>query len=425
MNKISLPQMPKYSQDMVVKAGGTDASGYNTSSCFLLFRYYSPWNPDGSREPVSNQQLYWPDVFTTDPDGNVKKIEPSFPVMQESIADELTLFSNNATVAYYQIYTSADPAITTDLTLTVQGFFEQTGYMSASLRRYLSLESTFITEEPAHFRGDELSAVDGGLNPFIEGNPSVFAYERPVPQAQQDIRLIDTSKLIGTLKYQRTNEPAQFKPENKLSIAVDADESIAFYRPTTQSFYNGEYGDQESLAPDGCSADYLSTLYLLDSDKPYFILKMKVPTTFIHSDTPETIYAGYQIQEFTIDTYTDISSSSGYTRYGLTSRQINDYKNADGYVYVFLAPPDFVTELANEQGLDYNETKIPPIYTWNGHTGYVLDRGIVNIRHRGSDPTWEGYVGNSVCYLTDADMQPIAPADLGEYYPELTGVDNL
>lgn len=426
MNKRALPQMPQYSQSMLVKADVSE-NGYNDSTVLLLFRYYSPWNPDGSREPVSNQQLYWPNVFTTDSDGNVRHIQPSFPVQQESnVGGNLKLFSNNATVAYYLVYTIADPAVADDQTLTVQGFFEQTGYMSLSLRRYVDKGTAFITEEPAHFKGDELAVIDGGLNPFIEGNLSVFAYERPAPSVQQNASLSGTSKLIETLNHSDGNEATKYKNQTRKSAGrAGADEHIDFYRPTTQSFYNGEYGDQESLAPDGCSADYLAALYQLNSTKPYFILKMKVPTSFIHDDNPETTYAGYQVQEFTVDTYTEINSYGGNTRYGLTSRQVNDYKDSDGYAYVFLAPPDVVTQLALEQGLDYNVTKIPPVYTLDGNTGYVLDRGIVNIRHRGSDPTWAGYVGNSTCYLTDAEMQPIQPEDLGEYYPELTGVDSL
>lgn len=423
MSKTALPQMPQYSQDMIVKAEEA-ANNPNQAACWLMFRYYGAWNPDGSREPVSYQQLYWPDVFTTDLDGNVTKIEPLFVVSQVS-DDKPALFSNNATVAYYPLYYTNGSAPTTDLTLTVQGAFEQTGYMSASLWRSAIRDSVQISEEKAHFRGDELTVVGGDLNPFIKGNPSVFAYERPAPLAQQGACLTDTSELIKMLQRQRDNALVHFKNKGKLNVGAGADEHIDFYRPTTQSFYNGEYGDQESLAPDGCSADYLATLFLQDSTKPYFILKMKVPTTFIHDDDPETTYAGYQIQEFTIDTYTEINGYGGNTRYGLTSRQVNDYKDADGYAYVFLAPPDFVTQLAKEQGLDYSVTKIPPVYIWNGNTGYVLDRGIVNIRHRGSDPTWEGYVGNSTCYLTDAEMEPIQPEDLGEYYPELTGVDSL
>lgn len=412
MSEAIFPQMPRYSQEM-----SFDLDAF-PGTYVLMIRYYSAWNSDGSREPVSTESLYWPEVFRTDSNGNVTKLEPI-----ASFGDEnLKLFSSHASVLYY-LANDYIQSLNGMVKLSVIGFFEQTGYMSLSLRRYL--EEVVITEEPEHFRGDELSVVDGGLNPFIEGNPSVFAYERPTPSFQQNTDLNKAVKLKETLKCSNVNKSEKYQSLGVDSIGTGVDEHIDFYRPTTESFYNGEYGDQESIASDGCSADYLGALRLLESTKPYFILKIKVPTTFIHDDNPETTYAGYQVQEFTIDTYDDISHSSGYTRYGLSSRQVNDYRDANGYAYVFLAPVDVVTQLALEQGLDYNATKIPPVYTWNGNTGYVLDRGIVVIRHRRSDPTWEGYVGNTTCYLTDAEMQPVQPSDLGEYYPELTGVDTI
>ncbi|WP_372384910.1 hypothetical protein AB8613_20865 [Vibrio sp. BS-M-Sm-2] len=306
-------------------------------------------------------------------------------------------------------------------TLTVEGFFEQAGYISLSLRKYIN-NTTFLTLEEAHFRGDELLVLDGGLNPFVKGNPSVFSYERPNPNRlnSSDISLSNLDRILKKLPSKLVNIDTQISSSKSETNNV---ELIDFYRPSTESFYNGEWGDQETIALDGCSADYLVSYDINNSEKPYFVLKMKMPTTFISSDSPDRIYEGYQVQELVIDTYQNLSTEE--TRYAVNSRQLNDYIDAEGYAYIFLAPKDIVTQLSEQQGLYYPTTKIPPIYTWNGKTGYVLDRGIVNIRHRGSDPSWEGSLTNTTCYLTDVAIEPINPSDLGEYYPELTGLDDM
>lgn len=413
MSKTALPEMPRYSQDFSMDFTPGSVGDGQYILYLLYVRYYSAWNPDGSREPVSAGQVYWPDITVTDPDG-----VPSVVSMNVT-DDNLKLFSHYTTVKAYTYGPLADGS---QMSLNIQGFFEQAGYMSLALYRYIYfLDGTYVLDSETHYRGDELTPVDGGLNPFIKGNLSVFAYERPTP-----VPILFSKNTLNVNNLLKKNIGSVAGESNRSINTVPnlgVDEHIDFYRPSKQSFHNDEYGAQESLAPDGCSPDYLGALNLLDSEKNYFILKMKMPTTFIHGDNPDLTYAGYEVQELTIDTYNNLGTSA--TRYAVSSRLLNDYMDNEGYVYVFLAPEDVVTQLATDQGLDYNVTKIPPIYTWNGKIGYVLDRGIMVIRHRGSDPTWEGYVGNTTCYLTDADLQPVQPADLGEYYPELTGVDSL
>lgn len=173
------------------------------------------------------------------------------------------------------------------------------------------------------------------------------------------------------------------------------------------------------MAPDGCSPDYLVGLPEVESvPEDLLMLKLLMPTTFIHSDTPDLIYLGYQVQELTVDTITNFTSSSA-TPYGINSRQLNDYKDADGYACVFLAPEEFVENLRTEQGTPEG---IPPVYTWEGVTGYMLVKGTVVIRHRGSSADWEGNLINTPCYLTNAEAQPIDPDLLGGYCPTLVGL---
>ncbi|HDC4621255.1 TPA: hypothetical protein O8U14_004552, partial [Enterobacter asburiae] len=294
--------------------------------------------------------------------------------------------------------------------LTITGFFEQAAYISFAL--YYMTFDKIIYEQ--HVRGDQLSVMNDGKNPFIKGNPSVFSYERPSPttfqfeQTGSNLKSNSLEMKSGCVKNDARNE---------------ADGFADFYRTTTESYYNYEFGLLESIASDGCSPDYLYTAKILESRKIYGALKIKVPTTFISNDNPELIYDEYQVQELTIDTYR--APNGGKTKYGINSRQLNDFKDSDGYAYVFLAPEPFVDRLAREQGLDYNLTKIPPIYEWNGHTGYVLEFGAMNIRHRNSDVEWEGCLLNTKCYITNDVLEPILPSDLGIYYPELTLLDNL
>lgn len=404
MSKTALPEMPRYSQDFAIPVADPNNVGYA-----LYIRYYSLWNSDGSREPENKAS--WPELVLTDSTGESTTPRP----IRVSCNDKLKDFSEYTAVVVYSLY----PKLDTAQTLNISGFFEQAGYISLAL---YCLENGGQTEQ--HYRGDELTVVDGGLNPFVKGNPSVFSYERPAPTPIPTPPHIEGDPISSILLKNNAIDldNAKIKREKLKNTPRDM-EQLSFYRATHESYENGEYGFQESLASDGCSADYLAAFDVLSSEKQYFTLKIKMPTTFIHNDTPDTIYAGYQVQELTIDTYAN--GLGNRTRYGVNSRQLNDFKDSDGYAYLFLAPEDFVTQLAIEQGLNYPDTRIPPVYTWNGKTGYVLDRGNMVIRHRGSDPAWEGYVGNSTCYLTDAEMQPIQPADLGEYYPELTGVDSL
>lgn len=403
--------MPRYSQSFELEPTVSPDVAY-----VLHVRYYSAWNPDGSREPVDASEVYWPEVTVTDVGGNRHHQNPSF-----SKEKELKIFSGYATVAHYVF--GGPNLISTPQTLTVEGFFEQAGYISLSLRKYLNAGTEdFLTLEEGHFRGDELAVLGDGLNPFVKGNPSVFSYERPTPNTLQP-STIDLSDVDKVLKKSPSKVADTHSKISTSKSEMNNIEFIDFYRPSSESFYNGEWGDQETIAPDGCSADYIVSGNVNNSEKMYFVLKMKMPTTFISSDSPDRIYGDYQVQELVVDTYLDLASQD--QRYTLNSRQLNDYIDADGYTYVFLAPQDIVTQLANQQGLNYSLTKIPPIHTWNGKIGYVLDKGIVNIRHRGSDPSWEGSLTNTTCYLTDADMEPINPSDLGMYYPELTGLDDI
>jgi hypothetical protein len=408
MNKSALAQMPQYSQKFTMDF-------QNENILYILYiRYYSAWNADGSREPVSADDVYWPQILINNENSSPMDVSN---IMNKRSSPEIHILKN------FSNYTTIKAEVFSDnygLTeFTVQGFFEQAGYISLSLYQVETGGDTMIVKSETHYRGDELTVINGGLNPFIKENPSVFSYQRP--QQGKNVRYLSQSN-VSSKSY--TNAVCNKRIETiKTPIKSGVDEKFYFYRPTEESFNNAEYGFQESQAPDGCSADYMASFDVLDSGKQYFILKIKVPTTFIHDDNPETTYAGYQVQELTIDTYSENLSTN--KRYSVNSRQLNDYKDSNGYAYVFMAPEDIVTQLALEQGLDYNVTKIPPIYTWNGNTGYVLDLGIIVIRHRGSDAAWEGSLTNAPCYLTDAELLPIAPSDLGEYYPDLTGVDSI
>lgn len=383
MKKKQLPPMPTFTQKIRVPAG------FHAHALYI--RYYSPWG-DGTRGPLFSNEVYWPDVFLPDNAGELHAIEASPP--------SLYGFSLYCTPEVFNISGSDD-----EREIIVSGHFEQAAYCSLTL--YNEGDNGFILSQE-NIQGRDFVMDSGGLNPFISGNPSVFAYERPFVKvtANKNVKSIANS-MNNSLLITEKAVSASRKTENK-------DDQYYFYRPTAQMAHSAVYGKYESIADDGCSPDYLYSM-VKNPEHDFFILKLKVPSTFIHSDSVDVLYSDYQVQEVVI--------GNAAESYVINSRQLNDYKDDDGYAYVFLAPPEFIQQLEDEQN---TPTFIPPVYTWGEYTGYVLPASttpgvLLIIRHRGSSSDWAGGLTNTQCYIKNENLEPVVPSDLGEWYPELYG----
>lgn len=385
-------QMPSYTQRVKVPAGFE----YHQ----LYIRYYSPWG-NGDRGPIDDELLYWPEVILPDAFGNVQYIKPEKPSPY--------ILSQYANVMTYLIGGSAE-----DREVTVAGFFEQVSYVSIAIYNY-GKDNTGDIEiiSQNNIQGKDFMMNEGD-NPFTPGNLSVFSYERP--SINRENKCTYPERLC--LKGQRECNYRRKDVRNNASVPYQYD----FFRTTAEMAREGFYGLFESIAEDGCSPDYL---YAVPSEfHDVFILKLKIPTTFIHNDSPDLIYNKYQAQELVIDTlFLNVAVNECYA---VNSRQLNDYKDENGYAYVFFMPVEFINRLCEEQNTPLH---IPPVYTFGIYTGYVLpleywglpQYDFVNIRHRGSSSEWEGHLTNTQCYLENADQKPILPSDLGEWYPEFYG----
>lgn len=159
-------------------------------------------------------------------------------------------------------------------------------------------------------------------DPSETGNPSVFSY--------------NTSPLVFTLPllnaYNRNSNDQHFHDLTQLSTA-----SIPFYRgPQDNTFHTDE------VAPDGCCKGYLFAFK--SNNDEIMLLRMKVPLTFIDSDSPDLIYGQYDCEEFTISSNLNYGSQT-LDFLSINGRMMNNVKDEDGYVYVFFAPYDYVQAL--------------------------------------------------------------------------------
>lgn len=253
------------------------------------------------------------------------------------------------------------------------------------------------------------------MNPFISGNPSVSSYEKPPVDGRKIKTHDDFEKPTKAYTVDKHKCDAIFE---KLKNTHTSNQ-YSLFRTTAQMAHNGSYGAYESISEDGCSPDYLFAARKV-AEHDFCMLKIKIPTNFIHSDNPDITYGVYKLQELVIDSSEIMSNGCS----AVTSRQLNDYKDSDGYAYVFFATDEFVEKLCAEQS---PPSGIPPIYTLGEYIGYVLrltskeDGPIVFIRHRGCSPDWEGNLINTQCYIKNENLKPIIPSDLGEYFPELYG----
>lgn len=303
---------------------------------------------------------------------------------------------------YYQISTS--PVNPGDV-ISFHGKFQKVSFMNLMIYLTYSDGTTGMVE----VRGEDLPAVSPGLNPYVTGNPSVFAYtdsytgEEPVhPQSRPPLLEIPSSTLLSQIKFDGTGQIDMFRGDRQTST----------------------YGMRapDSIEADGCSDYYLSMIGDT-TDTTALIMRIKLPDTFVKNSSPDTTYGTYQCNDYTITSY--IEAPKPYLNpildyYAVCSRQMFEHIDENGYAYIFFLPDYYVLSLAVEQS---TPAYTPPVVSWGNYTGVALGLPTKNIviRLRGPSDDWAGSPINATCYLTPEDNQPLNKAELGEWLPELYG----
>ncbi|MFP2240983.1 hypothetical protein ACLEX4_21000 [Pseudescherichia vulneris] len=384
--KIAGGSMPVYNVQF------TTPSLINTLGAQVILRYYSPWG-DGSINGW--QQPVTPPVITIDSE------EQSF----------IQLFSYDASYEYgyngygydqhaqyliYEInYMQPEGSV-----VSIRGEFQKAAYFDISFAILFDEgnQTQFVILDK------DLNVEQGASNPYIEGNASVFSYDNTI---NSPLKLVDSKNTNVVDSPSMTTKMYNTKINN-------SSEKIACYkydRQTTAVQY------LDDISSNGCSDAYLFFNGVNESPNyPNGILRMKLPSTFIHNDEPDLIFGSYNCQEFTIGSHQAVTNDLDF--WSVNSRMLNEYKDADGYCYVFFTSPEEVSRLIIAQS---TPPTIPPVVTWGLYTGYVLAYPTFELilRYRDPDPAWIGSPVNLPCYATPSENQPVADGALGEFTPVL------
>lgn len=396
--------LPTFHQDITLDAD---------LSYLIVLRYYAPC-PDGT--PGSWQQpVSLPQIITEN--GTELTIDPYFPA-------EIAVCRQNRSPVF-------DP--TPYLRGQEQGGFDQhaqywqCGIESASTKRKITVQGEF--QKAGYFSVVAYAMDNGGLrhqeqffdyqmtsdnNPYIPGHSSVFDYASTVPPCQP-------------LKNHESPERVSTGTGNTMMSSVfrlphpERGAPNGFYR-INKEMAATRYTEENT--PDGCSRGYLTTI--LFEWQEVAILRIKVPSTFVSSDSPDVIFGDYQCRELSVSANVksiDTVTGPVLDFWTVSSRMLNDWKDEEGFAVIFFAPNDYVSSLVKEQGLE--GLKVPPVLTWGRYKGYVLgypDYSIV-IRYRAPSDTWQGNPQNCYCALDYAEMiyYPATTAELGDWLPDLHG----
>lgn len=302
-------------------------------------------------------------------------------------------------------------------TLNITGTFEQVAYMSATLYSSNSPNSwepdpavEYLSTQKSLF-DREMWPTEENCNPYIQGNPSVFAYASPPDKAQGKftstmplilISQIDPLQNVHTnFNTPSTGKVGLFRLDKEMSAKAVA----------------------EDIASDGCSRAYLFAR--LNPDHNVAILRIKVPTTFISDSNPRKVFGKYQTRYLSVGAHYYHASDIRLNHplhfpqfWSVNSQMLNRYKDKKGYAYVFFAPDDFVEKIAKEQNTPETE---PPVIGWGKYKGFLLGEPsyAIIIRYRDPDPSWKGSPENATCYKNNTELKPVGFKELGIYTPHV------
>lgn len=355
-NTVALSEtMPSYQTTLVAPVG--------TYPWQILIRFYAPWgdgSPEGWQIPLTP-----PTVLVN---GVAYPVDVAFSYKQSYMEGQPSPGYDQHEQCF-AVFIGQIRALEEEMLITISGEFQQVGYMSATLY-FSSLNTPTL---PIEVIDSEMTAIPATANPYIPGNPSVFA---------------NANSASGRIDL--------YRPDKVASLSILPDE----------------------VAADGCSKGYL---YANKGEgDEILILRIKVPETFIHNATPDTIFGNYPCRELTVSAHPVFGLPQILDFWSVSSRMLNDFIDDDGYAYVFFGPDDYVEQQVIEQKTVATR---PPVMTWGNYTGYLLGdpSGSLIVRYRDPADDWVGNPANAVCYLNKASNQPVTSAELGDYLPELYG----
>jgi len=371
----------------------------------LTVRFYQNWGDgsfDGYQEPVYNPKVY------------VDGVELPITIGFRYNASDIRTYSGGAGPGFdqYAQYINADLRGNNGSQLEVTGPFQNVSYISSTVYKTL----VAVNNETLQFLGvgSQLEAfdyefqVEGLSNPYITGNPSVFAYE-PSPPPKAGI----ACKISSSQNSSRLPLPPHI--QQTYSAPVGAVPVYRLDRFTSQVIL------ADDIAEDGCTRAYLFA-EPNTTELQVFMLRVKLPSTFIDDDTPDISFGDYQARYFSVSSHrTDFTVDKNTISYwGVNARMMKPLTDADGYAYVFFTPDSFSQDLARKQGCNPG---VPPIISWGRYSGYVLGSPSYSIiiRYRAPQKTWVGSPENAVCYLSPKSLMPLHPGELADFTPEIYG----
>lgn len=389
---------PEYHSEFTIPAGQRG---------MIVARFYDVWG-DGSKNGWQ-QAVVPPDVvFDGKPitldlwfsANSVSTIEPDGFNQEDYINGQCQGGFDQHSHYYQQSFDK----LPYDATLTVTGNFQIAGYFSIVV--YMGLDTVYQRFQ-YELLDREMSSIPENSNPYITGNPSVISYTEHSKNKK------NTMPATIALQKNYSSQPNQRNGE------------IFFYRPDAQ---RAATGFSDEIASDGCSKGYLSATKSNAELQQVLIMRIKMPSTFIGSAQPDTVFGQYQCRQVSVSANIESRESVSplLDFWTVSSRMLNEYVDEDGYAYVFFAPTTYTYQQVIEQG---TEPRTPPVIIWGKYTGYLLGDPdyAVAIRYRDPASGWNGNPENAVCYLDAATNEPVTSFELGDFLPEMFGdtMDNF
>lgn len=416
--KTALPTMPEYEYDVTLPRASSEVT-----HAILVWRYYECFG-DGSlgvTEPDTVngwEVLIYPPIITRFSAGgttsNVIMITEfnsyiDVPDQVEGTNQYIRGAVNGGYDQHAQYYRTKMLALDTlgETKLVVSGVYPRAGYFSLAVYYLNPLGDTFLVSQ-AEYRDYNFTPKTGALNPYINGNPSVFSYIPPSINFK--------NKYTPTGKELQKSNNKENNPPNEIVIR-NSGGYVYFFRMDQKTSHSAW---SEDIDTNGCSRAYLYATQ--PSEYNFLILRIKVPKTFINSSEPDIIFSEYETRQISIGSHVaeDNIPQPQLEYWTVNSRMLEEHKDENGYAYVFFAPNDYVNKLHIEQG---SPRRHPPVMTWGKYTGYVLGQSTYHIIIRYREPmnSWQGSPYNEVCYIDQASSRPINPVRLGKFCPEMYG----
>ncbi|MGA5657813.1 hypothetical protein [Rahnella contaminans] len=387
---------PEYTSEFTIPAGQRG---------IIVVRFYDVWGDgtvNGWQQPVTPPQVMFDgnnidlalwfsanSVSTQEPDG----------FNQEDYINGQSQGGFDQHSHYYQ---QSFDELPYDAQLIISGNYQIAGYFSVTV--YLGLDGTRFQYE---MLDREMISFPTNANPYIVGNPSVIFYAELDENGLRHDTLQPASHSKHSVKAEERNGEL-------LLFRADAERSATGY--------------SDEMASDGCSKGYLSATKEDPSNQQVLILRVKMPTTFIGSSSPDLTFSSYQCRQISVSANIESRTSVDplLDFWTVSSQMLNQYVDNDGYAYVFFAPTSFTQQQVIDQG---TAPRTPPLMIWGNYKGYLLgdpNHAIV-LRYRDPASDWEGNPVNAVCYLNSAENQPVTADELGVFLPELFGdtLDNF